>query len=43
MPFSPTEQIAAVRVAAGIDTLLPICHDIGIAGAIVGAARTSSG
>lgn len=40
--MSPTEQIAAVLVATGIDTLVPICHDLGVACAIIGRERLAS-
>jgi anti-anti-sigma factor len=41
--MSPTQQIAAVLVATGIDTLVPICHDLGIACAIIGVSPGAVG
>ena len=34
---SPTEHVAAVLVATGIDTVVPICHDLQVACAIARA------
>ncbi len=41
--LSPSEHIAAVLVATGIDTLVPICHDIAVACLLAGATPRGGG